>query len=200
MWGSCVNNLTSTTILSTFAESINVKKAIMEDHALLDRIVSAGTHCVKAFQCGNKIMLAGNGGSAADAQHIAAEMVNRFQIDRPGLPAMALTTDSSILTAIGNDYGYDELFKRQVDAYGRQGDIFIGISTSGNSPNIIKALAHAQELGILAVGFTGSTGGNMANNCDLCINIPSESTPRIQEVHITVGHIICDIVEKTLFS
>jgi D-sedoheptulose 7-phosphate isomerase len=145
-------------------------------------------------------MLAGNGGSAADAQHIATEFVSRFSFDRPGLPAIALTTDSSLLTAIGNDYGSEEMFRRQVEANGNKGDVFIGISTSGNSRNVINALAKARELGIFTVGLGGATGGEMAHACDICIKVPSLSTPRIQETHITVGHIICGMVEAALFE
>lgn len=181
-------------------ESIDVKKRLMEDEAMLARIVNIANECVDAFRRGNKIMLAGNGGSAADAQHIATEFVSRFAFDRPGLPAISLTTDSSLLTAVGNDYGYDALFQRQLEANGAKDDVFFGISTSGNSINIINALNKAKELGIFTVGFTGSSGSRMVDACDICINIPSVNTPRIQEAHITVGHIICGMVENTLFE
>jgi D-sedoheptulose 7-phosphate isomerase len=153
-----------------------------------------------AFRSNNKLLLAGNGGSAADSQHIAAEFVNRFNFDRPGLPAIALTTDTSVLTSIGNDYGYESIFARQIGALGRAGDVFIGISTSGNSQNLIKAFKACREEKIITIGFTGSSGGLMKDLCDICIQIPSEETPRIQEGHILIGHIICSVVEAELFG
>jgi D-sedoheptulose 7-phosphate isomerase len=156
--------------------------------------------CVAAYRRGNRILLAGNGGSAADAQHIAAEFVSRYAFDRPGLASIAFTTDTSMLTAIGNDYGYEQVFRRQLDANGRQGDVFIGISTSGNSPNVLTALQRARELGIVTVGLTGQGGVKMQSLCDYCLQVPSMSTPRIQESHIMIGHIICGIVEDTLFG
>jgi len=187
-------------VRNTITESIRVKQTLLEDAGAIGHIVTAAEKCIDAFRHGNKLLLAGNGGSAADAQHIAAEIVSRFDFDRPGLPAIALTTDTSMLTAISNDYGYEALFRRQLEANGRQGDVFIGISTSGNSPNIVKALEKARELSIDTIGLTGATGGRMAVLCDTCILIPSTSTPRIQEAHITVGHIICGIIEETLFG
>lgn len=195
-----MGSLTTDGVRSAIAESIRVKQALLDDERALELIVRTAEACVDAFRRGNKLMVAGNGGSAADAQHIATEFVSRFAFDRPGLPAIALTTDSSLLTAIGNDYGNDELFRRQVEANGNKGDVFIGISTSGNSRNVINALAKASELGIFTVGLGGATGGNMEQVCDICIKVPSVSTPRIQETHITVGHIICGMVEKTLFE
>lgn len=193
-------SLTSDQVRTAIAESISVKRELMDDEPTLELIVSAARACVDAFRRGNKLMLAGNGGSAADAQHIATEFVSRFSFDRPGLPAIALTTDSSLLTAIGNDYGNEELFRRQLEANGNEGDVFIGISTSGNSRNVINALAKAKELGILAIGLGGATGGSMAQACDICVKVPSLSTPRIQEAHITIGHIICGMVEAALFE
>ena len=187
-------------VRNCIAESIGVKQRLMDDEAMLRRIVTVAERCIEAFRSGHKLLLAGNGGSAADAQHIAAEIVSRFEQDRRGLPAIALTTDTSMLTAIGNDYGYERIFERQLEANGMQGDVFFGISTSGNSANVVKALVRAREMGIFAVGLSGATGGKMANACDVCINIPSASTPRIQEAHITVGHIICGIVENVLFN
>jgi D-sedoheptulose 7-phosphate isomerase len=145
-------------------------------------------------------LLAGNGGSAADAQHIAAEFVGRYAFDRPGLPAIAFTTDTSMLTAIGNDYGFDQIFSRQLEANGRKGDVFIGISTSGSSSNVTAALQRARELDIITIGLTGQGGGEMQSLCDHCIKVPSMSTPRIQESHIMLGHIICDLVEEALFG
>ena len=145
-------------------------------------------------------MLAGNGGSAADAQHIAGELVSKFYFERPAIDAVALTTNTSILTAIGNDLGYEVLFSRQVEAMGHEGDVFIGISTSGNSKNIVKALEVCRERGIYTIGLTGESGGAMKELCDLCIQIPCSETPRIQEAHMMIGHIICCLVEETLFG
>lgn len=155
---------------------------------------------IETYQNHNKILIAGNGGSAADAQHIAGEFVSKFYFDRPGLASIALTTDSSILTAIGNDYGYEYLFARQVQANGVHGDMFIGISTSGNSKNIIKAINECKDKGILTVGLTGQDGGKVSEICDYCIKVPSSETPRIQESHILIGHIICSVVEEALFG
>jgi len=187
-------------IQSQIQSSINVKAALLQNAALLSQIEEVCTLITQAYKNNKKTLLAGNGGSAADAQHIAAELVNRFYIDRPGLPSIALTTDSSILTSIGNDYGYEQLFARQVQALGNEGDIFIGISTSGNSPNIIKALETCKEKGIISIGLTGASGGKMAGLCDYCIKVPSDETPRMQEAHILIGHIICYIVEQEIFG
>ena len=188
-----------TDIRQALAESIAVKQNVLNDGELIARIARVAESCIAAFRSGNKIILAGNGGSAADAQHIAAEFVSRFQFDRPGLPALAITTDTSMLTAIGNDYGYERLFARQLEANGRPGDIFFGISTSGNSKNILAALQTCQTMNITAIGFSGA-GGRISEFCDTCIRIPSLSTPRIQEAHITVGHIICGLVEAAMFE
>jgi D-sedoheptulose 7-phosphate isomerase len=149
---------------------------------------------------GGKILLAGNGGSAADAQHIAGEFVSRFAFDRPGLPAIALTTDSSILTAIGNDYGYEKLFARQVQALGQKGDVFIAYSTSGKSPNILFALQEARARGLVCVGLTGNLGGPMSEICDHLLEVPSPDTPKIQEGHLVLGHILCGLVENEIFK
>lgn len=186
-------------VKSQIEASIKTKQAILEEAGLLELIADVANKITNAYKNGKKTLLAGNGGSAADAQHIAGELVARFYFDRPGLPSIALTTDSSVLTAIGNDYGYEKLFARQVQALGNEGDIFIGISTSGNSPNVIKALEVCKEKGILSVGLTGTSGGKMADKCDICIKVPSNETPRIQEAHILIGHIICLIVEEELF-
>ncbi|MCL9819795.1 D-sedoheptulose-7-phosphate isomerase [Helicobacter colisuis] len=183
-----------------FEDSIAVKTKILNDEKLLELIKKVALETTKAYKEGKKTLLAGNGGSAADAQHIAGEFVSRFYFDRPGIPSIALTTDTSILTAIGNDYGYEKLFSRQVQAQGVEGDIFIGISTSGNSANIIEALKICKEKGILSVGLTGESGGAMNELCDYCIKVPSNKTPRIQESHILIGHIICAIVEEELFG
>lgn len=187
-------------VKSHFEDSIQVKNQILQDKALIELIQKVALITTNAYKHGFKTMLAGNGGSAADAQHIAGEFVSRFYFDRPGIPSIALTTDTSILTAIGNDYGYDRLFARQVQAQGVKGDIFIGISTSGNSTNIIEALKVCKEKEIISIGLTGQSGGKMADLCDYCIKVPSNCTPRIQESHIVIGHIICAIVEEEIFG
>lgn len=182
------------------AKTIDVLSAIHTNQDLLAKIVMLVDIITKSLKAGNKILLAGNGGSAADAQHIAGEFVSRFNYDRPGLSAFALTVDSSVMTAIGNDYGYDLLFKRQVQAVGKQGDIFWGYSTSGKSPNILKAMEEARALGLYVVGFTGARPNTpMADLSDLCIEIPSLDTPKIQEGHLVVGHIVCGLVEQSIF-
>jgi len=187
-------------VKSQIEASIQAKQAILKDPDLLQLISNAAATVTKAYKNGKKTLLAGNGGSAADAQHIAGEFVSRFYFDRPGLPSIALTTDTSILTAIGNDYGYEKLFARQVQALGNEGDVFIGISTSGNSPNVLKALEVCKEKGITSIGLTGMSGGKMADKCDICIKVPSAETPRIQESHILIGHIICCITEEEMFA
>ncbi|QQL48269.1 D-sedoheptulose-7-phosphate isomerase [Mucilaginibacter ginkgonis] len=187
-------------IKQQITDSISTKEALLNDADLLQQIADAANLILKSYESQGKTLLAGNGGSAADAQHIAAEFVSRFYFDRPGLPSLALSTDTSVLTAVGNDYGYELLFSRQVEAHGKAGDVFIGISTSGNSPNILKALQSAGKMSIKTIGFTGLNGGAMAQYCDVCIKVPSPSTPRIQESHILIGHILCCIVEETLFG
>ena len=172
---------------------------IQADKALLLQVEQSAVLIVETLQRGGKVLIAGNGGSAADAQHIAGEFVSRFHYDRPGLAAIALTTDTSILTAIGNDYGYERLFSRQVQALGRADDVFIGISTSGNSANVLAAFATAKELNLKTIGFTGVTGGQMASICDIALRMPSKETPKIQEGHIAIGHIICGLVEAAMF-
>lgn len=180
--------------------SYETKKKILENSALIDIIEDVATRCVDVYKKGHKTILAGNGGSAADAQHIAAELVGRYGFDRPSLPSLALTTDTSNLTAIGNDYGYDKVFSRQLEGMGQEGDLFIGISTSGNSANIITAFESAKAKGITTVALTGRDGGKMAQMADVAIIIPSNDTPRIQESHILIGHILCDIIEKEIFA
>ncbi|QKJ31483.1 D-sedoheptulose 7-phosphate isomerase [Mucilaginibacter mali] len=180
--------------------SIEVKTKILADKILLSDIEKAALMIINAYKKGNKTLLAGNGGSAADAQHIAAEFVSRFYFDRPGMPSIAFTTDSSIITAIGNDYGYEKLFSRQVQALGQPGDVFIGISTSGRSPNIINAFNECKKKNIMSIGFTGANSSEMEALCDVCIKVPSTDTPRIQESHILIGHILCCIVEDELFG
>ncbi|EMD0257307.1 D-sedoheptulose 7-phosphate isomerase [Campylobacter jejuni] len=183
-----------------FRESILVKEQILKDKNLITLIKNASLEVIKAYKNGNKTLLAGNGGSAADAQHIAGEFVSRFYFDRPGIASIALSTDTSILTAISNDYGYENLFARQVQAQGVKGDVFIGISTSGNSKNILKALELCKQKGIISIGLSGASGGAMNELCNYCIKVPSTCTPRIQEAHILIGHIICAIVEEELFG
>lgn len=187
-------------IESQIRESMETKRRILEDAGLRGQILAATEMVIRAYRDGRKTLVAGNGGSAADAQHIAAELVARFHFDRPGLPSLALTTDTSILTAVGNDFGYESVFSRQVQALGTKGDVFVGISTSGNSPSILAALAACKEKGIQTIGLTGATGGKMADLCDLCLRVPSTETPRIQESHILIGHILCCLVEEELFG
>jgi len=187
-------------IIKQIENSIEVKRQILSSPDLISKIEEAANALITAYRSGNKTLLAGNGGSAGDAQHIAGELVNKFCFDRPGIASIALTTDSSILTAIGNDYGYSKLFERQVQALGMEGDVFIGISTSGRSENIMKALVACRRMGITTIGLTGEKRGKMDELCDICINVPSKETPRIQESHILIGHIICGIVEEGLFG
>jgi len=181
-------------------KSYETKQEIYKNEELINNIETVSKKCVELYRGNNKTILAGNGGSAADAQHIAAEMVGRYGFDRPSLPSLALTTDTSALTAIGNDYGYDQVFSRQLEGMGQDGDIFIGISTSGNSVNIIKAFQSAKKKNILTVALVGRDGGEMAKIADIALVVPSDSTPRIQESHILIGHIICDIIEKEIFA
>lgn len=187
-------------IKKTFLESIEVKKQIMSDETLISKILRCSEIITECFKVEGKVLLCGNGGSAADAQHIAAEFTGRFYFDRAPLNAEALHTNTSHLTAVANDYSYDEVFARLVKAKGKKGDVLIGYSTSGNSPNVIKAFEEAKSLGMTTIAFTGQTGGKMKGLVDILINVPSKDTPRIQEAHITISHIICDIVEKNLFG
>ena len=188
-----------TAILDYLVRSRDAVQAAIDDPAFASVIGDVVEVVANALESGRKVLLAGNGGSAADAQHLAAEIVSRMNYDRAPAAALALTTDSSVLTAIGNDYGYDRLFERQILGLGRPGDVFIAISTSGRSPNILRAIDAAREQRIVAVGFTGRTGGEMPPRCDLCLRVPSDSTPLIQQIHITAGHIICGLVEERLF-
>lgn len=181
-------------------KSYETKQAIYQNEELLNKIAEVCKLCVELYKGKNKTILAGNGGSAADAQHIAAELVGRYGFDRPSIPSLALTTDTSNLTAIGNDYGYDKVFSRQLEGMGQEGDIFFGISTSGNSKNIINAFEVAKQKGIKTVALVGRDGGEMAKMADIALVVPSDSTPRIQESHILIGHIICDIIEKEIFG
>ena len=183
-----------------FQASVAVKQAVLGDGALMQLITDTGRRLIEAFEGGHKLLLAGNGGSAADAQHIAAEFVGQFNFDRPGLPALALTTDSSVMTSVSNDYGYDKVFCRQVEVLGAAGDVFLGISTSGNSTNIIEAAQAAQSSGLLTVGLTGQSGGSLRELCDYCICVPSNDTPRIQEAHMMIGHTLCAMAELAMFG
>lgn len=167
---------------------------------LSPRIADMVTLLVDTFTRGGKLLVMGNGGSAADAQHFVAEIVGRFKMERRGLPAIALSTDTSILTAIGNDYGFDRVFHRQVEALAQPGDLVVGISTSGNSPNVLLALKLARENGCRTVGLLGKDGGTIKDVCDLALVVPTSDTPRVQEGHITIIHIVCDLLEKTMFS
>lgn len=180
--------------------SVDVKHKILADTALLGRIETVTTLITTAFRNGNKVLFCGNGGSAADAQHLAAEFSGRFYTDRNPLPSEALHCNTSYMTAVANDYSFDVVYSRMVKGMGRQGDILVGLTTSGNSVNIIKAVEQARELGMISVCLTGESGGKLKDKCDHLLNVPSTDTPRIQESHITVGHIICELVEANLFN
>src|SRR5512136_3249516 len=184
-------------ILKRFKESSEVKTRFLKEN--LSRLLDVIKLVSHTFEAGNKIFFFGNGGSAADAQHLAAEFVNRYVMDRPPLPAIALTTDTSILTSVSNDLAFNEIFAKQLRALGKEGDVAIGISTSGNSPNIIKAFEVAKEMGMKTVALTGNDGGAIAKMVDFSLVVPSTSTPRIQEAHILIGHILCEMVEQSLF-
>jgi len=181
-------------------ESIKVKESILNNDLILKSIKHAAEICISSLKNNNKILFAGNGGSAADAQHLAAELVNRFGFDRPGLPAIALTTDTSVITSISNDYGYQNIFSRQVQALGVKGDVLVVFSTSGSSVNILEGIMSGKKKGLHVIGFTGKMDEKMAPICDICISVPSSETPRIQESHILIGHIICSIIEESLFA
>jgi len=189
-------------IIKSIENNIKTKQQILEDKGLLTEIEKIADEMIKAFKNGEKVLLCGNGGSAADAQHIAAELSGKFYLDRDPLFAEALHTNTSFLTAVANDYSYNEVFARAVKAMtmDRKGDVLIGISTSGNSPNVIKAIEMANKMKMVTVGLTGQSGGKMKEICKYLIRIPSNDTPRIQEVHILIGHIICEIVEKKIFG
>jgi D-sedoheptulose 7-phosphate isomerase len=179
--------------------SIAVKRSLLADEALLRRIVVVGEIMTETVRRGNRVIFAGNGGSAADAQHLAAEFVSRFEFDRPGLPALSLATDTSMITAIGNDYGYERLFSRQLQAQARPGDVFVGITTSGRSKNVLAAFAACRQLGVVSVALCG-TGGELEPLVDHVLRAPSNHTPRVQECHILIGHMLCAHVELGMFS
>jgi D-sedoheptulose 7-phosphate isomerase len=179
--------------------SIVTKSAMLSDSQIVVTLAKVSEILVNAFKQGNKVLLFGNGGSAADAQHIAAELVGHFAFDRPALPALALSVNSSCVTAIGNDYGFDQVFSRQIEALARPGDVAIGISTSGNSANVLRAMSTARKIGLHTIALTGRTGGNLKNTVDHCICVPSNETPRIQECHSLIGHIMSELVEREMF-
>ena len=187
-------------IVEKITESQVTMTAMLADQVLLSEVQLAAQACIDCFKGGGKLLLAGNGGSAADSQHIAGELVSRFAFDRPGLSAIALTTDTSILTAIGNDYSYDNLFSRQIQAHGKKGDVFIGYSTSGQSKNILNGLKEAKSRGLLCIGIVGNKGGVIHGLCDYVLAVPSSDTPKIQEGHLVLGHILCGLIEMTIFQ
>jgi D-sedoheptulose 7-phosphate isomerase len=184
-------------IMNILDESIRVKEHFVKNHA--DLIVKAAERIAACITSGHKVLIFGNGGSAADAQHIAAEFINRFQIERPPLAALALTTDTSVITSIGNDYSFNDIFAKQIRALGRQDDIAVGISTSGNSENVVRAVEAAKDMGLFTIGFTGP-GGKLADCADMIFCVESNVTARIQESHITLGHMLCDLTDRILFQ
>jgi D-sedoheptulose 7-phosphate isomerase len=196
-----MSNPASTIAATHFRRSLEILERAVGDAGFIGEVLAIAAACERALRDGGKLLLAGNGGSAADAQHIAGEFLSRLRFDRNPLPAVALTTDSSVLTAVGNDYGYHLVFERQVRGLGRRGDVFIAISTSGKSPNVIAALEAARALGVVTVGFTGTAPGAavMRPLCDHLLAAPSDDTPLIQQIHITAAHAICEIVERNLF-
>jgi D-sedoheptulose 7-phosphate isomerase len=187
-------------IKEAIQQSIDVKNQLLADDRLLKVIETAADLCITSFRDGGKVLFCGNGGSAADAQHLAAELSGRFYFDRDPLPAEALHVNTSFLTAVANDYSYTEVFSRLVKATGKKGDILFCLSTSGNSENILKAITTATNLEMITIGLTGESGGKMKNMCDYLINVPSKDTPRIQESHILIGHIICELIEYRMFG
>jgi D-sedoheptulose 7-phosphate isomerase len=189
-----------TLIRKQLNDTIATFQRVLADADLIDAVAAAGQHTAQSLLSGHKLLVAGNGGSAADAQHLVAEFVSRLTVDRPALRAVALSTDTSILTAIGNDFTFDNVFSRQLEALGQSGDVFLGISTSGNSKNILKALAQAREMGLTTIGYSGNSGGQMRPLCDFNIIIPSTVTMNIQECHLALEHIFCMIVERHYFG
>lgn len=183
----------------TIEQAIALKRTLLDDHALLARALAAAECMAEAVGRGNRVLFAGNGGSAADAQHLAAELVSRFEFDRPGLPALSLATDTSMLTAIGNDYGYEKLFRRQLEAQARPGDVFVGITTSGRSANVLAAFERCHELGVTSVALCG-LGGELEGRVDHLLRVPSRETARIQECHILLGHLMCGEIETRQFG
>jgi D-sedoheptulose 7-phosphate isomerase len=191
---------TNTRIREVISRSIAAKEALRDDEGLLTRVNASVDLCIETFRNGGKVLFCGNGGSAADAQHLAAELSGRFYLDREPLFAEALHVNTSFLTAVANDYSFDEVYARMVRAAGRPGDILFAISTSGNSPNILRAAEDARKTGMAVVGMTGANGGMLRERCDILLNVPSADTPRIQECHMLIGHLICELVEAKLFQ
>jgi D-sedoheptulose 7-phosphate isomerase len=189
----------SSVIKRNFKESLCLKEEILSDNILIETIEVVVNKCINSFKTKGKVLFCGNGGSAADAQHLAAELSGRYYYDRPPLNSEALHVNTSYLTAVANDYSYNEVYARLIKAVGLRGDVLIGLSTSGNSRNVVNAFIQARELGVFTVGFTGKGGGEMKDHCDVLIEIPSENTPRIQECHMIIGHSICELVEQSLF-
>ncbi|MEJ5303153.1 MAG: D-sedoheptulose 7-phosphate isomerase [Bacteroidales bacterium] len=187
-------------ILQRITESVEVKQRILKDEKLIETLHLLAEECIRCFRKGNKVLFCGNGGSAADAQHLAAELSGRFYFDRAPLPSEALHVNTSFLTAVANDYSYDDVFARLIEANGHPGDILIGLSTSGNSVNVLKAFEKAHEKEMITAGFTGATGGKLKEQVKYLLNVPSNDTPRIQEAHIMLGHILCEIIEAKLFE
>lgn len=187
-------------IIKSMQKSIDVKNATLQSDLVMNAIERTAAEAIKLYGNGNKIMFAGNGGSAADAQHLVGELVNKFYFDRKGLASIALTTDTSVMTAIGNDYSFERVFAKQVEANGVEGDMLIGISTSGNSKNIVRAFEECKKMGITTVAMTGEKESKMSELADIVIMVPSTETPRIQEVHIVIGHIICELIEAAIFK
>lgn len=181
-------------------EAIELKQTVLNDPVLIDRIQKASEIIVSAYDSGNKTLFCGNGGSAADAQHLAAELSGKFYLDRKPIHAEACHVNSSFMTAVSNDYGFDQTYARYIEAVGKAGDVLVAISTSGNSENMVGAVLEARRIGMICICFTGSTGGRLAEIADVLINVPSTDTPRIQEIHILIGHIICELVESKLFG
>ncbi|MGA7790317.1 MAG: D-sedoheptulose 7-phosphate isomerase [Xanthobacteraceae bacterium] len=195
-----MDNAATDPVATYFRHSLASLERAANDEKLHRAIRTIADLTETIFRSGNKLMIAGNGGSAGDAQHIAGEFLSRLNFDRAPLPAMALSTDTSVLTAIGNDYGFEHVFERQIRGIGKRGDGFLAISTSGQSPNILAALRAARELGITAIGFTGASGGAMKELCDVCLLSPSQDTPLIQQIHITAAHVVCNLVEQSMFG
>jgi len=189
----------ATDIKKLISDSIATKQLVLEDQELLSSIQQAAQACIDAFKADKKVLFCGNGGSAADAQHISAELSGRFYTDRPPLYSEALHVNSSYMTAVANDYSYDVVYSRMVEACGRKGDVLVGITTSGNSKNILAAMETARKQGMITIGMTGQSGGKMNDCCDIMLRVPSTDTPRIQESHILIGHIICQLIEETIF-
>lgn len=189
--------LQSSVVRQRIASSLEVHRRLLQQ---ADAVCKVANELITAYKAGNQAIFFGNGGSAADAQHLAAELIGKFYLDRPALPAAPLNVNSSVLTAIGNDYSFDQVFARQIEALGKPGDVAIGLSTSGNSINVIAAIRAARNKGMVTVALTGESGGQLANEVDYCIHVPSRDTPRIQEGHILIGHILCELVEQALFG